>query len=108
MRFFVIPAEAGIQLFKIVKNFLDSGLNRSDDFLRDHHSLENIFIVYYIQETVVKVVGRDNALELRCFSLDPLAPYRATNFFGEDPLLFTMSHERILLCGKLDTLCVFV
>jgi len=32
----VIPAKAGIQLFQILKNSLDSGFHRSDDFLRDH------------------------------------------------------------------------
>jgi len=32
----VIPAKAGIQLFQILKNSLDSGLHRSDDFLREH------------------------------------------------------------------------
>jgi len=36
MRFFVIPAKAGIQSFQIVINSLDSGFHRSDDFLRDH------------------------------------------------------------------------
>jgi hypothetical protein len=35
-RFPVIPAKAGIQLFQILKNSLDSGFHRSDDFLRDH------------------------------------------------------------------------
>jgi len=35
-RISVIPAKAGIQLFQIVKNSLDSGLHRSDDFLREH------------------------------------------------------------------------
>jgi hypothetical protein len=34
--FSVIPAQAGIQSFQIVKNSLDSGFHRSDDFLRDH------------------------------------------------------------------------
>jgi hypothetical protein len=33
--FFVIPAKAGIQLFQLVAEFLDSGFHRSDDFLRD-------------------------------------------------------------------------
>ena len=32
----VIPAKAGIQLFQILKNSLDSGFHRSDDFLGDH------------------------------------------------------------------------
>jgi len=32
---FVIPAEAGIQLYQLVAFFLDSGLHRSDDFLQD-------------------------------------------------------------------------
>ena len=36
-RISVIPAKAGIQLFQILKNSLDSGFHRSDDFLRDHH-----------------------------------------------------------------------
>jgi hypothetical protein len=36
VRFPVIPAKAGIQLFQILKNSLDSGFHRSDDFLRDH------------------------------------------------------------------------
>jgi len=35
-RISVIPAKAGIQLFQILKNSLDSGFHRSDDFLRDH------------------------------------------------------------------------
>jgi hypothetical protein len=30
--FSVIPAKAGIQFFQIVKNSLDSGFHRSDDF----------------------------------------------------------------------------
>jgi len=34
--FFVIPAEAGIQSFQMVKDDLDSGFHRSDDFLRVH------------------------------------------------------------------------
>jgi len=33
--FFVIPAQAGIQFFQLVTEFLDSGFHRSDDFLRD-------------------------------------------------------------------------
>ena len=33
----VIPAKAGIQLFQTLKNSLDSGFHRSDDFLRFHH-----------------------------------------------------------------------
>ena len=37
VRFPVIPAKAGIQLFQILKNSLDSGFHRSDDFLQDHH-----------------------------------------------------------------------
>jgi len=36
VRFPVIPAKAGIQLFQILKNSLDSGFHRSDDFLRVH------------------------------------------------------------------------
>jgi hypothetical protein len=36
-RIFVIPAKAGIQLFQILKNSLDSGFHRSDDFLRGRH-----------------------------------------------------------------------
>jgi hypothetical protein len=39
-RISVIPAKAGIQLFQILKNSLDSGFHRRDDFLRDHHLLE--------------------------------------------------------------------
>jgi hypothetical protein len=35
-RISVIPAKAGIHLFQILKNSLDSGFHRSDDFLRDH------------------------------------------------------------------------
>jgi hypothetical protein len=34
--FFVIPANAGIQFFQSVTEFLDSGFHRSDDFLRNH------------------------------------------------------------------------
>ncbi len=34
--FSVIPAKAGILFFKILRNSLDSGFHRSDDFLRDH------------------------------------------------------------------------
>jgi len=30
--------EAGIQLFQILKNSLDSGFHRCDDFLRDHQN----------------------------------------------------------------------
>jgi len=33
-RISVIPAKAGIQLFQTLKNSLDSGFHRSDDFLR--------------------------------------------------------------------------
>jgi hypothetical protein len=43
VRFPVIPANpgsgpgfAGIQLFQTLKNSLDSGFHRNDDFLRDH------------------------------------------------------------------------
>ncbi len=35
-RISVIPAKAGIQLFEVLKNSLDSGLHRSEDFLREH------------------------------------------------------------------------
>ena len=35
-RIAVIPAKAGIQLFQMLKNSLDSGFHRSDDFLREH------------------------------------------------------------------------
>jgi len=38
-RISVIPAKAGIQLFQILKNSLDSGFHRSDDFLRFHQYL---------------------------------------------------------------------
>jgi hypothetical protein len=38
VRFPVIPAKAGIQLFQILKNSLDSGFHRSDDFLREHQN----------------------------------------------------------------------
>jgi len=31
-----IPAKAGIQLFEILNNPLDSGFHRSDDFLQSH------------------------------------------------------------------------
>jgi hypothetical protein len=37
-RFSVIPAKAGIKLLQAVIHFLDSGLRRSDDFLRVHQS----------------------------------------------------------------------
>jgi len=33
--FFVIPAKAGIQYFRALAEYLDSGLRRNDDFLRD-------------------------------------------------------------------------
>jgi hypothetical protein len=33
----VYRAQAGIQFFPPVKNFLDSGFHRSDDFSRDQH-----------------------------------------------------------------------
>ena len=36
--FFVIPAKAGIQYLQIVKERLDSGFHRSDDFLRHHQN----------------------------------------------------------------------
>jgi hypothetical protein len=36
VRFPGIPAKAGIQLFETLKNSLDSGFHRSDDFLRFH------------------------------------------------------------------------
>jgi hypothetical protein len=42
-RISVIPAKAGIQLFQILKNYLDSGFHRSDDFLRDHQLYGAIF-----------------------------------------------------------------
>jgi len=32
----VIPAKAGIQLFQIIRNSLDSGFHRSDDFLPNY------------------------------------------------------------------------
>ena len=38
MRLSVIPAKAGIQIFPIAINSLDSGFHRSDDFLRDHQN----------------------------------------------------------------------
>jgi hypothetical protein len=41
VRFPVIPAKAGIQLFEILKNSLDSGFHRSDDFLRFHQYWNN-------------------------------------------------------------------
>jgi hypothetical protein len=37
-RISVIPAKAGIQLFQTLKNSLDSGFHRSDDFLRFHQN----------------------------------------------------------------------
>ena len=40
--FFVIPAKAGIQLFQLVTEFLDSGFHRSDDFLRDRQTLVHL------------------------------------------------------------------
>ena len=36
--FFVIPAKAGIQYFRAFAEYLDSGLRRNDDFLRDCQS----------------------------------------------------------------------
>jgi hypothetical protein len=44
VRFPVIPAKAGIQLFQILKNSLDSGFHRSDDFLRFHENSFSAFI----------------------------------------------------------------
>jgi len=35
LSFFVIPAKAGIQYFRAFAEYLDSGLRRNDDFLRD-------------------------------------------------------------------------
>jgi hypothetical protein len=43
-RISVIPAKAGIQLFQILKNSLDSGFHRSDDFLRFHENSFSAFI----------------------------------------------------------------
>jgi len=37
--FFVIPAKAGIQYFRALAEYLDSGLRRNDDFLRAHQLL---------------------------------------------------------------------
>jgi len=34
--FLVISAKAGIQIFQLLTEFLDSGFHRSDDFLRNH------------------------------------------------------------------------
>jgi hypothetical protein len=34
--FAVIPAKAGIQLFRLVAKYLDPGFQRGDDFLRMH------------------------------------------------------------------------
>jgi hypothetical protein len=34
--FLVIPAKAGIQYIQGVTKLMDSGVHRSDDFLRDH------------------------------------------------------------------------
>jgi hypothetical protein len=36
LKVFVLPAEAGIQLYQIVPAWLDSGLHRSDYLLRVH------------------------------------------------------------------------
>jgi hypothetical protein len=38
----VIPAKAGIQFFQLVRNSLDSGFHRSDDFLRVHLKCANM------------------------------------------------------------------
>jgi hypothetical protein len=43
-RISVIPAKAGIQLFPILKNSLDSGFHRSDDYLEDH---QNSFLLIF-------------------------------------------------------------
>jgi hypothetical protein len=40
--FSVIPAKAGIQSFQPVKEELDSGFHRSDDFLRDYQNWDLI------------------------------------------------------------------
>jgi hypothetical protein len=39
--FLVIPAEAGIQFFQLITEFLDSGFHRSDDLLQIHQSSVN-------------------------------------------------------------------
>jgi len=44
VRFPVIPAKAGIQLFRMFKKFLDSGFHRSDDFLGEHHHWKLEFV----------------------------------------------------------------
>jgi hypothetical protein len=49
----VIPAKAGIQLFQILKNSLDSGFHRSDDFLRDHQYW-NFGIMEYWENGIVR------------------------------------------------------
>jgi len=35
---FVIPAKAGMTFFQVVTTSLESGFQRSDDFLRNHRS----------------------------------------------------------------------
>ena len=40
----VIPAKAGIQLFQLVRNSMDSGFHRSDDFLQVHLKCANMYV----------------------------------------------------------------
>jgi len=63
-RISVIPAKAGIQLFQILKNSLDSGLrraqpsrfHRSDDFLREHQywnmEIVNLIIPKFLNPSI--------------------------------------------------------
>jgi hypothetical protein len=47
MLFSVIPAKAGIQYFRVVATYLDSGFRRSDGFLRTHHAWKHRKWGYY-------------------------------------------------------------
>ncbi|MCX5912484.1 MAG: hypothetical protein NTV04_11185, partial [Deltaproteobacteria bacterium] len=46
MRFFVIPAKAGIQYFQTLLNTLDFGFHRSGDFLGNHQNLHFAIFIF--------------------------------------------------------------
>jgi len=52
---YLIPAKAGIQLFQIIINSLDSGFHRSDDFLRDHQ-VKNLNFSFFNLKFAIQII----------------------------------------------------
>jgi hypothetical protein len=89
VRFPVIPAKAGIQLFQTLKNSLDSGFHRSDDFLRFHQRME-YWNVPFFQSSILRLFGSQLRGDVN-FSLPDF-------FYGGEKFRVRFFFQKIPIC----------